>query len=267
MSDYPVSPLISIVIPTYNQCNFLAKAIRSAQRQTYSNIEIIVVDDHSTDSTYQVVQEIALTDPRVRYFKTSTQSNLPAVPRNIGIQQAVGEYVAFLDHDDLWRKKKLASQLSVMENNKDLSMVFSPLWQFSRHNFLWGLVLLRPPIDDFSESSLYTWNPIQCSSVLIRRSILTNLGGFNEDIELRAVEDYDLWLRVSRIGTIHQSYRIVGYYRHIRTSTSQRENMNQRLINLKVLHPNLILGEKTTLTSRTIHRLRITPKIIAKIRF
>lgn len=259
-------PLISVVIPTYNQSKLLQKSIKSAQRQTHSNIEIIVIDDHSTDMTSSIVHQMASKDPRIKYLTTKKQSNLPAVPRNIGINVALGEYVAFLDHDDLWRRKKLLIQISEMTKDTNIAMVFSPLWQFSGMNLLWGFALLRPPVENFSESSLNQGNPIQCSSVLAKRDVLLELGGFNENSKLRAVEDYDLWLRISKLYDIKQIYQVLGYYRHIASSTSQNENMYQRLVNLRNLHPSLEINDPLTFLQRILARLRMAPQIIIKLR-
>ena len=225
-----------------------------------------MVDDHSTDMTSSIVQQMAITDPRIKYLKTTKQSNLPAVPRNIGLNFALGEYVAFLDHDDLWRRKKLLIQLEEMTKDNKLAMVFSPLWQFSGKNILWGFVLLRPPVENFGESSLNHENPIQCSSVLAKRDVLLQLGGFNENSELRAVEDYDLWLRMSKNFAIKQIYQILGYYRHIPSSTSQNENMYQRLVNLRDLHPGLEVNETPNLLQRILARTLMAPKILTKLR-
>lgn len=267
MSDLVSEPLVSIIIPTYNQSIFLENTIRSAQSQTYSNIEIIVVDDHSTDNTSEVVDTLAQIDSRIKYLRTPKQSNLPAVPRNIGIKNANGEYVAFLDHDDLWRKKKLRVQIAELEKDQQISMVYSPLWQFSGHNFFWGLVLLRPPHLDRDSRYLNQENPIQCSSVVIKKDDLDSLKGFNESVELRAVEDYELWLRVSSAYKIKEIYTVLGYYRHFRASTSQNENMNLRLETLKKIHPYVASQKKSSLLARVVFRIRITPLIIAKLRF
>jgi teichuronic acid biosynthesis glycosyltransferase TuaG len=158
-----------------------------------------------------VVHEIALHDSRITYLKTPRQSNLPAVPRNIGIKHANGEYVAFLDHDDLWREKKLAIQIAEFEKDEKISMVYSPLWHFSGRNFFWGLILLRPPHKEADGRYLSLSNPIQCSSVVVKKDALIALGGFSENADLRAVEDYELWLRFSEkhkikeIKTYHNS--------------------------------------------------------------
>src|SRR5438128_4884423 len=100
--------LVSVVIPTYNHAHFLAEAIRSVRAQTYRPIEIIVVDNFSTDDTERVVSQIALPSPT--YIKFANQGVI-AASRNVGIRAAAGEYVAFLDADDIWSPNKLERQL------------------------------------------------------------------------------------------------------------------------------------------------------------
>ncbi len=267
MNKTVTKPLVSIIIPTYNQSRLLRKTINSAQMQDYENIEIIVIDDRSTDDTHLVVTEIMQNDPRVKYFVTERQSNLPAVPRNIGISNSQGEIIAFLDHDDLWRKKKLTVQLEEFIKSEDVTMVFSPLWQFSGRNYFWGLVLLRPPVGKVSQSSLMIRNPIQCSSVLVRKNALLSLGGFNENNDLRAVEDYELWIRLSQKYKIVEIYKVLGFYRHVRTSTSQNENMNKRIESLRAIHPYVLDQDRSTTMYRVVLRILLTARILRKIRF
>jgi len=261
------NPLVSVVIPTYNSEFFLAATINSACRQTYANLEILVIDDCSTDGTAGLVEKLSTEDPRIKYFRTNSQSNLPSVPRNIGISHSMGECIAFLDHDDLWRKRKIELQMTEFMIDKDLTMLFSPLWQFSGRNYLWGFILLRPPVGVISKRKLMENNPLQCSSVLIRRHALVSQGGFNEAPELRAVEDYDLWIRIQRVFKVKELYKILGFYRHVRSSTSQNENMNKRLEFLKIIHPELLIPETQSMLQRISFRLKKIPVIIFKIRF
>jgi glycosyltransferase involved in cell wall biosynthesis len=267
MTKTSVKPLVSIIIPTYNQSKLLEKTIKSAQMQNYENIEILVIDDQSTDDTSLVVADIALNDSRVKYFTTERQSNLPAIPRNIGIRNSQGELIAFLDHDDLWRRKKLAVQIEEFFKSEDTTMVFSPLWQFSGLNYFWGLVLLRPPIGNVDQNSLLAGNPIQCSSVLVRKDALISLGGFSESKELRAVEDYELWIRLSKQYKIVEIYKVLGYYRHVRTSTSQNENMSKRIEALQSIHPYVRNQGSSSAIDRVLRRISITARILTKLRF
>ena len=109
-----MTPLVSVVIPTFNRGNFVRWAIQSALSQTHSAVEVIIVDDGSTDETEEVIQTIK--DPRVRYFRTDNQGNYCA--RNIGLEKAKGEFIAFLDSDDQFLPEKIAKQLEQFKKTR-----------------------------------------------------------------------------------------------------------------------------------------------------
>ena len=106
-------PLVTVIIPTYRRATLLARAIEHVRRQTYRNLEIIVVDDGSPDSTGDVVRTNAAQDSRIRYVRHERNKGLPAA-RNTGIRAATGEYIAFIDDDDEWRADKIERQLRAM---------------------------------------------------------------------------------------------------------------------------------------------------------
>jgi len=223
-------PLVSVVIPSYNMERHITETLVSVQNQTLEAWEAIVVDDCSTDSTPQIVNEFAEQDPRIRYFRLPENSNLPAVPRNYGIEQARGKYVALLDHDDLWSPQKLQRQIRVLEADETLAMAHSHLWVRRNGRSFPGLFYLPSPRQSVAtESKLKKRNVIQCSSVVIRKDVLQGLGGFDESLNLRAVEDYHLWFRVSQRHRIVFISEIHGEYRLDSAGTSARENMQNRL--------------------------------------
>ena len=104
-------PLVSVVMPSFNHARYILESIQSVLAQDFSDFELIVVDDASTDNTREVLESIA--DDRVR-FRINEHTGLPAITRNTGIAMARGEMVAFLDSDDLWEKNKLSSQLEML---------------------------------------------------------------------------------------------------------------------------------------------------------
>ena len=118
-----MNALVSIITPSYNSAKFIAETIQSVQNQTYKNWEMIIVDDGSSDETESVVLSIIQNDNRIQFYKL-TQNSGPAVARNTGIEKAKGNYIAFLDSDDLWKPQKLEKQLLFMEE-ENLPMTFS----------------------------------------------------------------------------------------------------------------------------------------------
>ncbi|WP_367772870.1 glycosyltransferase family 2 protein [Flavobacterium sp. WC2421] len=116
-------PLVSILIPTFNSEKFISESIRSVQNQTYTNWEIILVDDCSTDSTLCLVEELAIKDNRIQYSRLEKNSGT-GVARNSALALAKGQYIAFLDADDLWKPEKLKKQMDFLIN-KNLPFTFS----------------------------------------------------------------------------------------------------------------------------------------------
>lgn len=106
--------LVSVIIPTYNRAHTITQAIASALEQTYNDLEVIVVDDCSTDSTAEIVRSIMEKDARVTYLKTEVNSGGPAHPKNMGIKHARGEFIAVLDSDDVWSADKIQKQLTLI---------------------------------------------------------------------------------------------------------------------------------------------------------
>jgi glycosyltransferase involved in cell wall biosynthesis len=117
------SPLVSVIIPTFNSEKFISEAILSVQNQDYTNWEIILVDDCSTDATLSIVSELALNDKRIKYAKLAENSGT-GVARNSALAEANGKFIAFLDADDLWKTNKLELQVKFMQANK-LPFIFS----------------------------------------------------------------------------------------------------------------------------------------------
>lgn len=194
-----MQPKVSVVIPTFNRAGEVSRAIDSCLNQTYSRIEIIVVDDGSTDET---ASAMAGYGKKIRYC-TLDHSGLPARTRNAGLKIAAGEYIAFLDSDDRWLPEKTDIQTGILNNDRDCGLVCSnalverggqkqdaPYLKSEKERSGWLL------------SDLLKNNFIITSTVMIRRSILESTGGFLEDPLVRAIEDYDLWLRVAAAAKV-----------------------------------------------------------------
>ncbi len=111
------TPLVSIITPTFNSQQFIGQTIKSVQDQTYTTWEMIIVDDCSTDQTVAIVQELAKSDQRIRFFQLEKNSGA-GIARNTALQKATGKYIAFLDSDDLWQKEKLQKQIGFMQTNE-----------------------------------------------------------------------------------------------------------------------------------------------------
>ena len=117
-------PLVSIITPCYNAAPFISQAIESVLAQSFGDWEMIIVDDCSSDDSLSIIQKYARIDSRIRYLRTDKPSGSPTLPRNMGIKEAKGRYIAFLDSDDIWLPNKLSDQLKVFEKS-EVAIVFS----------------------------------------------------------------------------------------------------------------------------------------------
>ena len=117
-------PKISIITPAYNCEKYLSEAVESVLKQTWEDWELLIIDDCSKDKTYECMQKLARQDKRIRVFQNEHNSG-SAATRNYGVRQATGEWVAFLDSDDLWREEKLEKQMAVIEKNPEASFLFT----------------------------------------------------------------------------------------------------------------------------------------------
>jgi glycosyltransferase involved in cell wall biosynthesis len=182
---------ISIIIPTFNRAHLINETIICAINQTYRNLEIIVVDDGSTDNTKEIINEI--NDERIHYIYQN-HSGLPAKTRNRGIIEANGSYLAFLDSDDLWTPKKLEIQMNHIKKQNFL-LIASNFSYFPREfNRYPSFKLHNNKIISFQD--LLGKNYINSSSVLFRKDLIKKIGFMDESKYLRSGQDYDFWLKV-----------------------------------------------------------------------
>lgn len=235
MTSVEALPSVSVVIPAFNREKTLQRAIDSVRTQTFGNWEIVVIDDGSSDGTWDVISRNAVRDPRIRGFRRELNSGLPAVARNVGMAKARGETIAFLDSDDWWWPHHLSRHVQGMKSCVSRAMSFSHLWTRRRGRPGWGLLFLPGTAHQSGTfDQLVRRNSIQCSGVVIRTQVVNDLGGFNEDPRLRAVEDYELWLRVSMKNRIEFIEGLTGVYND-NGGISQSEDMELRLADLSKL--------------------------------
>lgn len=181
---------VSVIIPTYNRASSVARAIESVLAQTYTDIDVIVVDDGSTDDTERLLGQYA---GRIRYLKLPHRG-LPAISRNEGLKIARGECIAFLDDDDTWHQNKLEKQWECMNRANTQAICSNANRIRDNHHDLFfpssgnRLLTLRELLMD---------NRLITSSVVLHRSIIDKIGYFPESPDLKAVEDYAYWLRAA----------------------------------------------------------------------
>jgi glycosyltransferase involved in cell wall biosynthesis len=181
-------PKVSIIIPAFNASPFICQAIASVLTQTYTDYELIVVDDGSTDDTASLVMRYA---GRLRYVYQRNQGLSSA--RNTGIVKAEGDLLAFLDADDYWAREKLGHQVALLDSSPETGVVYTALKVVDRDGREMGE--RRCSLRGHLFSSLLMENCVTPSSALVRRDCFEKAGTFDEN--LSASEDWDLWLRIA----------------------------------------------------------------------
>jgi len=204
--------MISIIVPTYNRADLLPQAVESVMKQTYSNWELLIVDDGSTDNTEQALQKYL--SNKIRYVKCP-HSGLPAIVRNVGIREARGKWIAFLDSDDVWLPEKLERQIQIIRNRPDVSLVCTNTYRKTNDDEMKEYFSIPDKKASIYLESLLLENFVVTSTVLVSKDCLLGMGGYNESPDFQAVEDYDLWLRLSMNHKIEYLSEPLVIYRDV----------------------------------------------------
>ncbi len=220
-------PLVSIIIPAYNAEKFIAESIESVINQTYTNWELLIVDDGSTDNTKAIIKSFCAKDARIQYFWQ--QNGKQGKARNLALQHALGVYIAFLDADDVWLPQKLDIQLQELrEKNADL--VFSECIMFT------GSISASKKLMH-SGKGYYTGetafknflqiNKIPILTVVMKAEAIRSVNGFTEKPCIQNAEDYHLWLRLLLNGNcFYGSEQVLAGYREHTASATNADNLS-----------------------------------------
>jgi len=190
------SKLVSIIVPTYNRLDYLKLTLQSMLGQTYQNIEIIVVDDGSEgDDNERYCEQF----PEIRYIKIENFGG-PARPRNIGIDAANGDFIAFTDDDDIWLPKKLENQVAILNKQTEYGLVHGPCIVIDEAGEETGEIIGRPGTPEVKHGDVKmrmmgNWT-LMMPTPLLRRELVQEVGYFSEEIP-PALEDVEFWVRCS----------------------------------------------------------------------
>ncbi|MBI5141408.1 MAG: glycosyltransferase [Nitrospirae bacterium] len=223
-------PLISIVIPTYNRALLLRRALQSVLEQTIVEWEVLVVDNHSNDDTDDVV--MGFNDPRIRLLKIHN-NGIIAASRNLGINEACGKWVAFLDSDDWWTPVKLEVSLNALSEGNDIVY----------HD----LALITNGWMDYLRRRVQTWqvrspayrdlkmrgNAIATSSVVVNRALIIELGGLSERPDLVTCEDFECWLRLAQVT--ERFCRLQGTYGYYWSAGDNTSSSGKKISSLAAI--------------------------------
>jgi len=220
-------PTVSVVVPVYNAEKYIGETLQSIGNQTFGDFDVHVVDDCSTDSSAAIIRAFCASDDRFNYYRSPSNFGGPAGPRNLGIEKSSGAYVAFCDADDVWVSHKLETQLAIAEET-DADIISAVVKDF--HDGEEREPIAPPtgvlPRSEISHSRLLLKNWIALSSVIARRSALAAAGPFNPARTHIAVEDFDMWLRITQKGgrAVRVGVPLV-HYRKLPTSISASKTM------------------------------------------
>lgn len=234
MSRRSSTPFFSVVIPAYQASGFIAEALDSVNRQSWRDYGIIVVDDGSSDNTSSVVTEWAKRNEGVPVKLIRQQNRGIGGARNRGIQVSTGEYVAFLDADDIWMESKLERVAAYLRVHGTTDLLCHDEWLDENGQ---RKLLRHGPYRSYQQL-LFKGNCLSTSAIVVRTKILRALGGFSEDLDFNGVEDYELWLRIARSGAeIDYLHEVLGTYRvHGHGITSRIEEHCRHYINVVEAH-------------------------------
>lgn len=203
--------MVSVIMPVYNTEFFLDVAIQSVLSQTYQQWELWVVDDCSTDNSSSIIKNYIERDCRIHYLKTLYSSGSPTLPRNIGIENARGRYIAFLDSDDVWLPNKLEEQLALFNEEKTV-IVYSDYEKITEDGERGNRVIKAPSTVNYKQ--LLLGNVIGCLTAMYD----TNKVGkvyFSEDSH----EDYIMWLSILKKGYMAQNTNTVTALYRVRSQS------------------------------------------------
>ena len=215
--------LVSVIMPAYNAEKYILQSIESVIQQTYSNWELIIVDDGSTDGTAKIIKRKSENDGRIKYFYQ--QNSKQGKARNLAIKNSSGKYLAFLDADDLWHPEKLFKQINCIQE-KSVDLVFSDCYVFKNNvndvshkmNTYKGVLKGEQALKLFLEV-----NQIPILTVMANRESIIAAGNFTDDSSIQNAEDYHLWMKMILNGsTFFGMDEALSYYRiHENQNTKQ----------------------------------------------
>ena len=184
--------LVSVIMPAYNCEKYVVEAINSVLAQTYKNWELLVLDDGSKDNTLQIIEEFSRKDSRIKALPNGKNMGVSAT-RNRGIELASGDWIAFLDSDDMWEPLKLEKQFEVIEN-KSAEFLFTGSSYINEEGEPFKGLFEIP--EKVAYKKLRNQNVISCSSVLVKKKYFENIKMEKDDMH----EDYAVWLRILKLG-------------------------------------------------------------------
>lgn len=226
------NPLVSVIVPAYNHELYIEDCLKSIVSQTYDNLEIIIINDGSKDNTGLVIEKfIEVQNRKIKYISKENEGLCKTL--NMGLKLSKGKYIAFIASDDLWVSTRIEKQINFLENNKNIGLVYSDAY-FIKDNKKTEIKYsdYKPRISRYFKDSIQNTNIYElllvdnfiiALTVLVRRECYDKAGIFDESLK---IEDYDMWLRITKYYPIGYIDVPLAYYRLHKTNVSN----NMRLM-------------------------------------
>ncbi|WP_276359549.1 glycosyltransferase [Daejeonella sp. H1SJ63] len=237
-----MSPKVSVIVTTYNRCELLSETIQSIINQTFTDFELIVVDNNSNYDFVGLMQSFC--DSRIKFFQ-NPNDGIIARNRNFGIKRAVGEYIALCDDDDIWEQTKLREQVEIIDKYPDVALCCTNTYFINMKNlpflnrftsFVKNIFLSSNLLS--AKYLLISLHYVINSSVLFKRELINSCGFINEDPLLRSIEDYEFWFRISQNNRIYYLNKKLLWYRLHPEQLSTVDNQKVYKRTLKVVSDN-----------------------------
>lgn len=255
---------LSVIIPTYNRASLVRAAVDSALRQSVPPHEVLVCDDGSTDDTLALLRTVFANVPKVKVLPLP-HTGLPAAARNAGIAAASGDWLAFLDSDDVWLPEKTARQWAAIQAQPALGLVSANAFvvRCGVGPHLRTTLIRHVPTGEVTLAKLLEENVVVASSALVKRTLLVEAGAFSEQQELRSVEDYELWLRIATLAPVHYLSDPLIIYRDDTADSVRRDyapslHWQAHLTALACLRAHLTTAGPTPPDTQLLHAIATT---------
>lgn len=234
--------LVSIIMPMYNSSAYVVEAIQSVLAQTYTNWELIVVDDCSSDDSVSRVCDFCHSDSRIRLLQTNKASGSPTTPRNVGVEHAKGRFIAFLDSDDMWLPTKLEEQLNLFYgSDNSVAIVYSDYEKIKESGTRSGRIVKSPVCANYAS--------------MLKGNIIGNLTGMYDTAKVGKVffkqvhhEDYVMWLYILKQGFIARNTKSVTALYRVRS-----ESLTSKKFSLLTWQWNIYVNVERTGYFRAIY--------------
>ena len=216
--------LFSVIIPTYNQCQYLKKAISSVINQKYNNFEIIIIDNYSDDDTEKIIREFK--NNKIKYLKKKNNGVI-GLSRNEGIKVSSGDWIAFLDSDDIWYENKLEEINKFLQLNPNVDVITNDEKIINKNTNKTSVWKYGPYSKDFYKKLLSEGNCLSTSATIVKKSFISSHGIlFSEKKEFATVEDYDFFLNLALIDAKFVFFhKVLG--EHLFHNQSQSSNFEK----------------------------------------